>query len=246
MNDILEREFGSRLIPLHNGARGLREGLRIRASVPTDAGNQPIVDFVSSDESLDRYNEIISASGWVLDTYLKNPVFQDSHDYSTILRTIGKATVTQVRDGKLFQRIQFAIDANPLARIAYALYKGGFLNAVSVGFVPVKWQNGDANSGFSRKYTRQILLETSAVAIPANPNALQLACDAGAIEKRDLQQLHELLKAVASETRHSSLATHHSLSAVRRSNTRALGTASDEAQEVMNLMRQVAALCRKA
>lgn len=246
MNDSLEREFGSRLIQLHNGARGLREGLHVRTSVPKDAGNEPIVDFISSDESLDRYNEIITADGWVLDTYLKNPVFQDSHDYSTILRTIGKATVTQVRDGKLFQRIQFAIDANPLAKIAYALYKGGFLNAVSVGFVPVKWQNGDANSGFARKYTKQILLETSAVAIPANPNALQLAYDAGAIEKRDLRELLEMLRAVAKDSQPSTLNSQPFLAA-RSSNTRALGTASDEAQQqLVTLMRQVAALCRKA
>jgi HK97 family phage prohead protease len=243
MNDILEREFGSRLVPLHNGARGLREGLHVRASVPKDAGDQPIVDFISSDESLDRYNEIITADGWVLDNYLKNPVFQDSHDYSTILRTIGKATVTQVRDGKLFQRIRFAVDANPLAKIAYALYKGGFLNAVSVGFVPVKSENGDASKGFSRKYTKQILLETSAVAIPANPNALQLACDAGAVEQKDLRELLQMLRDATKP-----------ISAARSSNTRALGTASDEAQQMprtdmsglVTLMRQVAALCRKA
>jgi uncharacterized protein len=245
MNEILEREFGSRLIDLHNGARGLREGLHIRTSVPKDAGTEPVVDFVSSDETVDRYNELISASGWVLDSYLKNPVFQDSHDYSTILRTIGKATVTQVRDNKLFQRIHFAVNANPLAKIAYALYRGGFLNAVSVGFVPLKWQNGDSTTAFTRKYTKQVLLETSAVAIPANPNALQLAYEAGAVEKSDLHELHQLLSAVASETHRLSLATHHSLSAARRSNTSALGTPSDEAQ-LVNLMKQVAALCRKA
>jgi hypothetical protein len=239
MNEILEREFGSRLINLHNGARGLREGLHVRTSVPKDAGSEPIVDFISSDESLDRYNEIISASGWVLDSYLKNPVFQDSHDYSTILRTIGKASVTQVRDGKLFQRIHFAVNANPLAKIAHALYKGGFLNAVSVGFVPLKWQNGDSTtagsgpSAFSRKYTKQVLLETSAVAIPANPNALQLAYDSGAIEKSDLRELLQLLRE-----------TSQPILAARRSNTSALGTTSDEAQQLVNLMKQAAALCR--
>lgn len=235
MKIILEKEFGQRLINLHNGARGLREGLHIRTSVPQDAGAEPVVDFISSDETVDRYNEIITANGWVLDAYQKNPVFQDSHDYSTILRTIGKATVTQVRDGKLFQRIQFAVSANPLAKIAYALYKGGFLNAVSVGFVPLKWQNGDSTTGYSRKYTKQILLETSAVAIPANPNALQLAYDAGAVEKSDLRELLQLLR----ETSQTNLAA-------RGSNTSALGTTSDEAQQLINLMKQATALCRKA
>lgn len=260
-NEILEREFGSRLIQLHNGTRGLREGLTVRTSVPKDAGSEPIVDFISSDESLDRYNEIISANGWVLDSYVKNPVFQDSHDYSTILRTIGKATVTQVRDGKLFQRIQFAVNANPLAKIAYALYKGGFLNAVSVGFVPLKWQNGDSTTGFTRKYTKQVLLETSAVAIPANPNALQLAYDTGAIEKNDLRELLDMFRHLAStptRPRPSSSSLNSikrfedededdyekRISAAPRSNTSALGTTSDEAQQLITLMKQAAALCR--
>jgi HK97 family phage prohead protease len=235
MNDLLEKEFGQRLVRLHNGIRGLREGLHVRASVPKDAGNEPVVDFISSDETVDRYNEIISASGWDLVSYRKNPVFQDSHDYSSITRTIGKAAITEVRGDKLYQRIHFAVDANPLAKIAYALYKGGFLNAVSVGFVPVKWQNGDANSGFAKKFTKQILLETSAVAIPANPNALQLAYDAGAVEQKDLRELLHMLRDATKP-----------ISAAPGSNTRALGTTSDEAHAVMNLMRQVAALCRKA
>jgi HK97 family phage prohead protease len=269
MNEVLEKEFGQRLVRLHNGTPGLRQGLHVRTSVPKDAGNEPVVDFISSDETADRYNEIISASGWELVSYLKNPVFQDSHDYSSITRTIGKAAITEVRGDKLFQRIHFAVDANPLAKIAYALYKGGFLNAVSVGFVPVKWQNGDSTTGYTRKYTKQILLETSAVAIPANPNALQLAFESGAVEKRDLRELLEMLRQVATTQQQSrareqavlnperqllkpltdargSVSSDSTALAVRSSNTSALGTTSNEAHQLVNLMRQVAALCRKA
>jgi hypothetical protein len=43
----------------------------------------------------------------------------------------------------LYQRIQFAVDANPMAKIAYALYKDQFLNAVSVGFIPLRWLDAD-------------------------------------------------------------------------------------------------------
>jgi HK97 family phage prohead protease len=247
MNEILEREFGTRLIRLSNGAQGLREGLHVRTSVPKDAAGEPVVDFVSSDESVDRYNEVISANGWVLDSYLKNPVFQDSHDYSTILRTIGKASMTQVRDGKLFQRIHFAVNANPLAKVAHALYKGGFLNAVSVGFVPLKWQNGDSATGFSRKYTKQVLLETSAVAIPANPNALQLAYESGAVEKNDLKELLGMLREIGggAEALRQQRPTDNTGLADGGSNASALGTAGDEGEEqLVKLMRQVAALCR--
>jgi phage head maturation protease len=96
----------------------------------------------------------------------------------------------------LFQRVEFAVEANPMARIAYALYQGRFLNAVSVGFIPLRWENGDARTGqpaFRRRYLEQELLEVSAVGIPANPEALQLGLRAGAVARGDLRELAGLL-----------------------------------------------------
>ena len=96
--------------------------------------------------------------------------------------------------GQLLQRIQFATDVNPIAKIAYGLYKGKFLNAVSVGFIPLRWENGTDKSGYRRKYLEQELLEVSAVGIPANPNALALAYKSGAVEKSDLRETYDLLR----------------------------------------------------
>jgi HK97 family phage prohead protease len=172
----------------------LHRGLRTTPSEPVDLPGQPVLDFIASDETLDRYREIIVASGWRLDAYRRNPVFQNSHKYGDVLFTLGKALVTEARAGHLFQRIEFAVNANPAARIAYALYRGKFLNAVSVGFLPLRWENGTADTGFRRKHLEQELLEVSAVAIPANPNALQLALGAGAVESRDLRDLLEALR----------------------------------------------------
>jgi phage head maturation protease len=106
----------------------------------------------------------------------------------------------------LFQRIEFACDVNPMARIAHGLYKGGFLSGVSVGFVPLKWQEPSSSSSSSssssdsprRVYIEQELLEVSAVAIPANPNALALAYKSGAVEKADLKELSTLLNCTLS------------------------------------------------
>jgi hypothetical protein len=174
------------------------------------------LDFVASDESLDRYNEIISASGWKLDNYLRNPVFQNAHQYGDILFTLGRALVTEVRQvgrasprAVLFQRIQFACDINPMAKIAYGLYKGKFLNAVSVGFVPLRWEDGSEEKGYQRKYIEQELLEVSAVGIPANPNALALGLKSGAIEKSDLRDLSDLIHLTLSRDQQS--VNHHQL-----------------------------------
>jgi HK97 family phage prohead protease len=155
------------------------------------------LDFIVSDETLDRYDEVIVASGWKLDNYLRNPVFQNSHQYGDIIYTIGRALTTEVRtmQGRtvLYQRVEFATEANPIAKIAYNLYKGRFLNAVSVGFIPIRWEMGEPGDRIARRYTEQELLEVSAVGIPANPNALALGLKAGALSKQQIKDLGALL-----------------------------------------------------
>ena len=230
------------LIPLFDSRPGLRTLLQVevRDAVP-DAPVQgepeiavpssATLDFIASTATLDRYHEVIEPSGWRLDSYRRNPVFQNAHNYGDILFTLGKALSTEVRtvaDAQaLCQRIQFATEVNPVARIAYGLYKGGFLNAVSVGFIPLRWEDGKGERGARseeqgakstepganseeqraglkgrgasprRRYLEQELLEVSAVAIPANPDALALGVKSGAVTKADLQETVELLRALA-------------------------------------------------
>src|SRR5215469_15165043 len=231
------------LTSLSNGQTGIRSSLTIETHSPSleelthDAQQRihktapeaerthlDVLDFVASDESLDRYGEVICASGWRLEKYRSNPVFQNAHQYGDILFTLGKALITEVRTVPceapnklstpnsqlstcLYQRIQFATDVNPMARIAYGLYRGKFLNAVSVGFIPLRWADGNRTNGTDRtyrtngdeprrRYLEQELLEVSAVAIPANPNALALGVKSGAVAKCDLQETVELLRSV--------------------------------------------------
>jgi phage head maturation protease len=71
---------------------------------------------------------------------------------------------------------------------------------VSVGFIPLRWEDGSkgAEPGPAprRRYLEQELLEVSAVAIPANPDALALGLKSGAVAKSDLQETVELLRAL--------------------------------------------------
>jgi hypothetical protein len=146
------------LIPLHDSRAGLRTLLQVEvrdgvspiagqdgAAECSDSGST--LEFIASTATLDRYQEIIEPAGWRLDAYRRNPVFQNAHNYGDILFTLGKALTTEVRTvgerQALCQRIEFATEVNPVARIAYGLYKGGFLNAVSVGFIPLKWEDGN-------------------------------------------------------------------------------------------------------
>lgn len=215
----LDAAFPDPIVTLCDGRPGLRRGLRTEilpaAATKPAANSDPaaaaapgqspaVLEFVSSTAALDRFQEIISPAGWRLEAYRRNPVFQNAHQYGDIIFTLGKALVTDVREvaGRpvLYQKIEFAVDANPMARLAYALYRGKFLNAVSVGFIPLRWENGTAEAGYRRKYLEQELLEVSAVGIPANPEALQLGLRDGAIEKADLQELLESLRRAMAQT----------------------------------------------
>jgi uncharacterized protein len=194
-------EFGSRLVRLPDGRTGLRGGLQVEVQAHGGPAAAPIIDFIASSGALDRFQEIIEPGGWRLEHYRRNPVFQNAHQYGDIIFTLGKALITEVRvigsRRALFQRVEFATEANPMARIAYGLYRGGFLRAVSVGFIPLRWENGPAQpsegQAYRRRYLEQELLEVSAVGIPANPEALALGLRSGAVEKADIRRLLDLL-----------------------------------------------------
>ena len=137
---------------------------------------------IASDDSMDRHGENISQDGWDLENFTKNPVVPWGHDYFS--PPVGKATEIGVQDGKLMFKPKFATaDEYPFADTIFKLYKGGYLRAFSVGFIP-KEMDGDT-------FTRQELLEISAVTVPSNPNALALAYKEGVISDTERKSMVE-------------------------------------------------------
>jgi len=111
----------------------------------------------------DRHGDIVLQE-WDLKSFKKNPVYLDSHNYSSIEHIIGKVEKIKIKDNKLQGDIVFAME-NPKGELASKLAEGGFLNTSSVGFIPKE---------FDDKWTilKSELLEISAVSVPANPEAL--------------------------------------------------------------------------
>lgn len=137
-----------------------------------------ILRFIGSNEARDRDGDIILASGWELDNYKKNPVFLWAHDYT--IPPIGRALSVEVIKNQLIFDIEFPEKGiYSLADTVYELYKKGFMNATSVGFIGKEMQP----SGDGVKFVRQELLELSAVPVPSNPSALQQAKSLGVIGK---------------------------------------------------------------
>ena len=156
---------------------------RARASEPYEESER-VVRFVASDETPDRVGDVIEVAGWNLTNYKSNPVVLWGHD-SNNTPPIGKAV--NVRRGMgpsgkpaLLASIEFAPEeAHPFAETVYQLTKGGYLNAVSVGFMPrstkaisdeERQQLGMPKYGMY--YDSADLLEISVVSVPANPSAL--------------------------------------------------------------------------
>lgn len=124
-----------------------------------------IVHVIASTGVVDRHGESVNPNGWQLENYLKNPVVLIAHDYRSL--PIGKVTKIWIENNELHAYIQIA-DTKAGQEVFYLISKG-FLNTVSVGFIPTKY--GVAGQD---KYTimQQELLEISFVAVPANPEAL--------------------------------------------------------------------------
>jgi len=133
-------------------------------------------NIVMSTSAEDRHGDIVEQD-WDLKNFKKNPVFLDSHNYNSIEHIIGKINKIKIKDGQLQGEVEFALD-NPKGMLAYNLASKGFLNATSVGFIPLEFsQEG--------KILKSELLEDSAVSIPANQEAL---FEKKSVEKEEVEE----------------------------------------------------------
>jgi len=137
-----------------------------------------VISFLASPNTKDRDNEIIEPTGWVLDNYKKNPVFLWQHNrYEP---PIGKAINVYIDNNGLNIDVEFA-DAQTyeFADTIFKLYQGGYLNAVSVGFMVLERDPND-----TYRITKQELFELSGVTVPANQDALAKALNEKVIDEK--------------------------------------------------------------
>lgn len=137
------------------------------------------VPFIISTNTIDRDNDTINVDGWDLKNYKKNPVVLWVHDSRQ--PPVAKSLTVKVEDKKLKSTAQFATqDLYPFGYMIGQMYAKGFLNAVSVGFDPIKyaWVE-DSDRPWGVDFEEQELLEYSCCPVPANPEALVDAKKAG-------------------------------------------------------------------
>jgi hypothetical protein len=141
------------------------------------------VDVIASTEAWDSYDTRLLSTGWQLQRYNSNPVALACHDTKSLRAIIGTADA-RVEGGNLLAKIRFLPPGiSEEADLAFGLYKAGVLRGVSVGFIPHEYKEEEIPEGQARSgrrgltFTRQELVEISAVPVPANPEALARAFD---------------------------------------------------------------------
>ena len=147
------------------------------STITEDMGNRT-VRFTISKEVVDRDGDILRASGVDFTNYMKNPVFLSFHNSREF--PLGKVTRFWVEGNSVKADVYFPtieeLSTNPeqasekakLVDFTYNCYKTGMLNAVSVGFIAREWI--ETETGYD--ILKWELLEFSAVAVPANQDAI--------------------------------------------------------------------------
>jgi len=146
-------------------------------------GQDRTLTFIASTEMVGRDGDIIRANGWNTENYERNAAFLWAHDPKVppIGRTVALRKVLDGDNPRLEADVQFAglAEDHELAEQIYQLYRNGFLNTVSVGYIPKERaeltddERRDLGlDPWGNVLTRQELLEISAVSVPADPGAV--------------------------------------------------------------------------
>ena len=147
------------------------------------------ITAIASTPAADRYGDVVAPS-WDLEAFKANPVIMHGHDYEGPV--VGKAVEIDLVGDTLMMRVKFdESETNPLGRRLANQYREGFMQAFSVGFAPGKSTERSnlptdhpayvAERG-GYYFEENALLEVSAVAIPANPQALAVRAKRWALD----------------------------------------------------------------
>jgi HK97 family phage prohead protease len=138
-----------------------------------------VVNYTFSTPAVGRDNHTVAPDAWMLQNYLRNPVFLWAHDDT--LPPIGRVIDIGNVNGKLKGSVEYATrELNPFADTIYQLVRAKYLNAVSTSWQPLEWDfSSDRKRPKGIDFEKVDLLEISQVPIPALPEALAEARSRG-------------------------------------------------------------------
>lgn len=175
--------------------RAAPRGTVHKAGEALSVGDREAV-FVASTDTPDRHGDVVQQN-WDFREFRKNPVLLFQHDQSSL--PIGRIERVWTDTNKTYARaIGLPQGMDELADKVWSFIKGGFLNAVSVGFLPLEppqERYSKAGDWLGWTFPKNSLLELSVVSVPANPDALAVARSMQ-LTRRDLAAIFEKPKGV--------------------------------------------------
>jgi len=146
--------------------------------------DEHIVEGIFSTASEDRHGEVVVQEGWKLDDYIKNPVVLWSHDNYQF--PLAQMIRIGFENGNLAGAMKFAVEEYPVAATAFALMKGKYLRAFSVGFMNNVYEIDQQNE--TVKLVENVLLEVSVVNVPAQAEALAKIKSIDVLKKEEVEE----------------------------------------------------------
>lgn len=138
------------------------------AKVLPEGENTRKYSFTFSTPEIDRDKDSVNQLGIDFTAFKRNPVVQWAHQYS--LPPVARVAATWIRDGKTMGTVEFPPEGvSALSDTLEGLVRYGFLNAVSIGYMPIKQIENDLG-GYDIQSLE--LLEISLVPLPSNRSAL--------------------------------------------------------------------------
>lgn len=184
-------------LPSGDLTRDLNSGKRVRVrrgqetSVSEVEAEERTLRFVCSTDGIKRDGNRLRNNGWDLGSFAKNPVMLWAHDYEQ--PPVGSWSDWGIEEGDgeqsaLVMTARFA--DHEFADTVYRLYLNGHMNAVSIGWTPLEFENIEDSEGrvTGFDFIKNELLECSAVPIPADPDALVQAVARGIITPDGLER----------------------------------------------------------
>lgn len=136
-----------------------------------DPGAPMVIDAMANATIVDRGNELMPKSCWILNNYLLNPIVLFDHDYC---RPVGASQTVEATDEGL--KISAKVgepgaghDLTPDQKMVRSLLAQKVLNSLSVGFIPHEWTIDEKTGVLT--YVRAELLEISIVSVPMQQNS---------------------------------------------------------------------------
>jgi HK97 family phage major capsid protein len=179
----------------------MAETIERAAAIDASDDETRCVTSIISAEDVALDNHIIITAGIDTTDYMNNPVVLFAHNQAS--PPIARMLSVWKRGTQLLGKVQFA-DENtyPFADTIYKLIRGGYLNAMSISWFPLKYERAnDRSRPDGLNFLSCKLLECSIVPVPALPNALLTARAAGI----DLSPLDEWSRKLSLKGRNATM-----------------------------------------